>query len=75
MVANFYKFNHGFCTQNRIKELTNQIGGRLSTRYETKTKSFDKLIQENNNLRSQLEKEKSTIEKLRQNRIRLQVSY
>ena len=54
--------------------MTNQIGGRLSTRYETKTKSFDKLVQENKNLRSQLEKEKNSLEKLRQNRIRLQVS-
>ena len=56
-----------------MNEITHQIGGKLSGRYESKVKSMEKLIQENHTIRKELDREKYAFEQMKDGRNKLQV--
>ena len=53
--------------------MSRQIGGQLSSRYESKTQSVDKLVKEHNRLQKELSKEANAHEKLKASKASLQV--
>uniref|UniRef100_H2YZT7 Centrosomal protein of 290kDa coiled-coil region domain-containing protein n=1 Tax=Ciona savignyi TaxID=51511 RepID=H2YZT7_CIOSA len=61
--------------KNRIDEMTQQIGGQLSMRYESKTQSVEKLVRENEKLRKDLDRQATTRDKIRDAKQNLQVQH
>nr|XP_009861312.1 centrosomal protein of 290 kDa isoform X1 [Ciona intestinalis] len=61
--------------KNRINEMTQQIGGQLSLRYESKTQSVEKLMKENEKLRKDLNKNATTRDRIRDSKQVLQAEY
>jgi len=58
--------------KNRIHEITQQVGGQLSKRYESKVEAMDKLMKENEKLTKLLEKQNNVKERLRESKSSLQ---
>ncbi|XP_076803761.1 centrosomal protein of 290 kDa-like isoform X2 [Clavelina lepadiformis] len=58
--------------KNRVHEMTQQIGGQLSMRYESKTQSIDRLIKENERMRKDMDRYGKTRDKLTQSKVALQ---
>lgn len=61
--------------KQRINMMTRQIGGQLSSRYESKTLGVEKLMKENARLQKELTKEANGHEKLRASKASLQNLY
>ena len=57
-----------------MHEITQQVGGQLSKRYESKMEAVDKLMKENEKLTKQLEKQGAIKDRLRESKASLQVA-
>nr|CAB3229962.1 centrosomal protein of 290 kDa [Phallusia mammillata] len=58
--------------KNRINEMTQQIGGQLSMRYESKTQSVERLMRENERLRKEVDKRSAARDKIKDSKAGLQ---
>nr|XP_039270892.1 centrosomal protein of 290 kDa-like isoform X2 [Styela clava] len=61
--------------KQRIDMMSRQIGGQLSSRYESKTQGVERLMKENERLRKDLNKESTAHEKIKASKASLQSLY
>lgn len=53
--------------------MTQQIGGQLSQRYESKTQSVERLVRENERLRKEVDRHAAARDKMKDSKVGLQV--